>query len=184
MANLLTAIRLTIVAPTAVGFARPDLVPPLMLAGFVTAAIVTDYFDGVVARRFGTATPQGQLFDHTTDFLFVTCGLAGAAVGGIITWVLPVLIAVAFSQYVLDSYFFHHAKRLRMSVIGRWNGILYFVPLVAISSSRLGLADNAAAALSSLGLMLSYFLIASTVASIADRALAPRYATAQEEASL
>ena len=104
--------------------------------------------------------------------------------GGIITWVLPVLIAVAFSQYVLDSYFFHHAKRLRMSVIGRWNGILYFVPLVAISSSRLGLADNAAAALSSLGLMLSYFLIASTVVSIADRALAPRYATVQEEASL
>ena len=71
-----------------------------------------------------------------------------------------------------------------MSVIGRWNGILYFVPLVAISSSRLGLADNAAAALSSLGLMLSYFLIASTVVSIADRALAPRYATVQEEASL
>ena len=183
MANLLTAIRLTVVAPTAIGFARPDLVPPLMLVGVVTAAIVTDYFDGVGARRFGTATPQGQLFDHTTDFLFVTCGLAGAAVGGLVTWLLPVLIIAAFSQYVLDSYFFNNTKRLRMSVIGRWNGILYFVPLVTISLSRLGFASDAEAALSFLGLVLSYLLIASTVVSIIDRALAPRQTTTQREVS-
>jgi len=183
VANLLTTIRLTIVVPTAVGFARPDLVPSLMLAGFVAAAIATDYFDGVIARRFGTATARGQLFDHTADFLFVTCGLAGAAVGGIIPWILPALIVVAFSQYVLDSYFFDHTKRLRMSVIGRWNGILYFVPLVAISLSRLGFADNAEVALSSLWMVLSYLLIASTVVSIADRAFAPRQAAGQGEIS-
>ncbi len=44
-------------------------------------------------------------FDHVTDFIFVTSGLAGLAIAGNISPLLPVLIAVAFSQYVLDSYF-------------------------------------------------------------------------------
>ena len=82
----------------------------------VTAAIVTDYYDGKVARRTGAASAGGMLFDHTTDFLFVTAGLAGAAWGtGRVPALLPALVVVAFSQYVLDSYFLHRQRQLRMS---------------------------------------------------------------------
>ena len=100
-------------------------------------ALATDYADGIVARRRGTASAGGQLFDHATDCLFVTAGLAGAALAGLVPPVLPVLIPVAFGQYVFDSYLVHHQKRLRMSTIGRWNGIGYFVPLVVIAAARL-----------------------------------------------
>jgi hypothetical protein len=77
---------------------------------------------------------------------------------------------------VLDSYFLHLEKRLRMSSIGRWNGIFYFVPLVLIAVSRLDFMAGVAGLFSMLIVLSSYLLILSTVASIVDRALAPRRA--------
>ena len=136
MANLLTAIRLLITVPTSLSIAQILILPSLVPVLLIVIAILTDYFDGRVARHLGTASPKGQLFDHTTDFLFVTLGLFGAAYADLVTPILPVLIFIAFSQYVLDSYFFYHEKQLHMSSLGRWNGILYFVPLLLIVLSR------------------------------------------------
>ncbi len=176
MPNLLTGLRLLLAVPAAVAFARPEFMSPLLLVTLISVAIATDFGDGIVARRTGIASPRGQLFDHATDFLFVTSGLAGAAIAGQIVAFLPILIAVAFAQYVLDSYFLHLEKRLRMSSIGRWNGIFYFVPLVLIAVSRLDFMAGVAGLLATLIVLLSYLLILSTVASIVDRTLAPRRA--------
>ena len=174
MANLLTGLRLLLTIPAALAFARSDFISPLLLAVLMMVAIASDYFDGVVARQRGTASPRGQLFDHATDFLFVTSGLAGAAIAGRVPAALPILIVVAFSQYVLDSYFLHREKQLRMSLLGRWNGILYFVPLVLIAVSRLDSRASVAESFSTLIVWLSYLLLLSTIASIIDRAVAPR----------
>ena len=108
-----------------------------MVAGyciFISLGITTDYFDGIIARLTETASPKGRLFDHSTDFLFVTGGLGGATLAGDISIALPILIGCAFTQYVLDSFWMHREKELRMNTLGRWNGILYFVPLVLISA--------------------------------------------------
>ena len=75
MAFLLTSLRLLLVVPAALAFARSDFISPLLLLTLMSVAIATDFFDGIVARRTHTATPRGQLFDHATDFLFVTSGL-------------------------------------------------------------------------------------------------------------
>ena len=176
MANLLTGLRLLLAVPAALAFARPEFMSPLLLVTLMSVAIATDFGDGIVARRRGSASPRGQLFDHTTDFLFVTSGLAGSMIAGQIVPFLPILIVVAFAQYVLDSYFLHLEKRLRMSSIGRWNGIFYFVPLVLIAVSRLDFMAGVAGLFSMLIVLSSYLLILSTVASIVDRALAPRRA--------
>ena len=173
MANLFTSIRLLLVGPTALAFARPDFMSPLWLATALTVVIATDFLDGIVARRRKTASPRGQLFDHTTDFLFVTSGLGGAAIAGQVTPALPILIVVAFSQYVLDSYFLHREKRLHMSFLGRWNGMLYFVPLVLIAVSRLTFMADVSGIPLRLAVLLGYVLLVSTVASIIDRAVAP-----------
>jgi len=183
LANLLTALRLLLAVPAALAFARPEFMTPLLLLTLVGVAIATDFGDGIVARRTGTASPRGQLFDHTTDFLFVTSGLTGAAIAGQLTVALPIVIVVAFSQYVLDSYFLHRKKQLHMSFLGRWNGMFYFVPLVLIAVSRLAASPPAASRLdwvtgvagilSTLVELLSYLLVLSTVASILDRAIAP-----------
>jgi CDP-diacylglycerol---glycerol-3-phosphate 3-phosphatidyltransferase len=173
MANLLTAIRLLLTIPVAWGLAAADLISGLVLLTLILLAIITDYFDGIVARSTNTASAQGQLFDHGTDFLFVTCGLAGCAFAGLTNPYLPALIVVAFAQYVLDSYYLFRQKDLRMSFLGRWNGIFYFAPLLIIAVSRLDLGQDFTDALEQIAALTAWLLLASTVASIIDRAIAP-----------
>lgn len=170
MAHLLTGVRLGLALPLAVAFARPDFLHAGLVAGLLATALATDCADGLVARRRGTASAAGRLFDHATDCFFVTAGLTGAGLAGLVPPALPVLVAVAFGQYVLDSYFVHRRKRLRMSTVGRWNGIGYFVPLVLVATARLeapGLTGLMPAAR-----LTAYLLIVSTVVSIVDRATA------------
>ena len=171
IANTLTAFRLVLAVPVAWGIAHPGALPAGAVLGCVLVAIATDLLDGIAARKTGTASAGGRLYDHATDFLFVTSGLAAAAVAGAAPLALPVLIVIAFSQYVADSYWLHREKQLRMSVLGRWNGMLYFVPLIALGVGELA---PGAAAWSELVRWLSWALIVSTVASIVDRGLAPR----------
>ena len=152
--------------------ARPEFLPALVTLLLIFVAIATDYFDGIVARARGTASSGGMLFDHGTDFVFVTTSLAGAALAGLVHWLLPVAIVIAFTQYVLDSYLLFRDKQLRMSFLGRWNGILYFVPLVIIAFSRLLSGGNLENLLLALVYWLGLTLLLSTVASIIDRGVA------------
>ena len=172
VAHLLTSVRLVLALPLAVAFARPDFLSARLVALLLVVAIATDYFDGVVARLRGTASAGGQLFDHGTDFLFVTTGLTGAAMADLVPLVLPVLIAVAFGQYVFDSYWVHRQKQLRMSGIGRWNGVLYFVPLVVLVVARLEPIPALTPLLTRAARLGCYALLGSTVVSIVDRATA------------
>ncbi len=174
MAHALTGLRLLLAAPVALGLARPESFPPSWLLGCIVVAIATDFLDGIVARKTDAASPRGRLFDHTTDFLFVTAGLGGAALSGEVSAVLPPLIVVAFSQYVVDSYWLHREKQLRMSALGRWNGMLYFVPLVVIAVARLDVMPGSRDLWATLILWMSHGLLLSTVVSIIDRAIAPR----------
>ena len=174
VAHLLTGLRLALALPLAIAFARPDFLSAVLVAVLLTVALSSDYLDGIVARRHGTASAGGQLFDHATDCLFVTAGLTGAALAGSVPPVLPVLIAVAFGQYVLDSYWLHRRKQLRMSTIGRWNGIGYFVPLVVLAAARLDVVPALTPLLTAVARVAAYVLVASTLVSIVDRATAVR----------
>ena len=173
MANALTAIRLALAVPIAVALARPGLLAPGVVALLLGLAIASDFLDGPVARRTGTASARGMLFDHTTDCLFVTGSLTGAAVAGSITPILPALIPLAFGQYVVDSYVWSRQRQLRASFLGRWNGILYFVPVVLIAAARLPFPVALSALLQLAARVLGYLLVASTVASMLDRATTP-----------
>lgn len=173
MANALTAVRLALVLPMAAALACPDLLAPGVLALVLCVAIATDYLDGPIARRTGTASAKGQLFDHSTDCLFVTGGLAGAAIAGVVTPILPVLVPLAFGQYVFDSYVWHRQRQLRASFLGRWNGILYFVPIVLVTAARLPFPAGLASLLRPAAGVLGYLLVTSTIVSMIDRATTP-----------
>jgi len=129
MANALTATRLLLVLPFAYLRTKDDRDAAILAAAMIVVAIVTDLVDGPVARRRGTVSRLGGTLDHTSDFLFVTAGLFATAARGAVTWLLPSLITAAFVQYFVDSYWIHRHRALRGSRLGRYNGILYFVPL-------------------------------------------------------
>jgi|TARA_B110000305_G_scaffold224529_1_gene270165 phosphatidylglycerophosphate synthase len=173
MANLLTAIRLLLVIPVAMAIANASLFASWFLLALIAIAIASDYFDGKVARALKTASARGMLFDHGTDFIFVTIALFALSTIGLSSVLLPLLIVVAFSQYVLDSYFLFKQKQLRMSFLGRWNGIFYFVPIVLVAASRLPAFDQVQDNFNLIIVYSNYALTISTLASIVDRAIAP-----------
>ena len=166
MANALTAVRLFLVLPFAFFMAKGDERSAILALAAWVVAVTTDLLDGPTARRRGTVTAWSGAFDHTSDFLFVTCGLYGGAVRGAFPWILPVLITAAFSQYVIDSYWIHRRSKLRGSKLGRYNGILYFVPTIMDSLIRLGLSF-----LQPLLTILVWLLVLSTLVSMGQRLL-------------
>lgn len=176
IAHGLTGLRLLLAAPTALGFARPDLLSPVWLLTCILLAIATDLLDGFVARRMGTASAAGQLFDHGTDCLYVTAALAAAAYAGLLTPILPALVLLAFAQYVLDSRVLHRKKALRGSFLGRWNGIGYFLPLILLAVALLDWPAGMAGTWFIVAQGLAWILVITTLLSIADRAWAGRQA--------
>jgi phosphatidylglycerophosphate synthase len=164
MAHALTTARLLLVLPFVLLMARGGPRHAALAALVLAAAIATDLLDGVIARRRGTASAVGGVFDHATDCLFVTAGLAAGASRGVFPWILPVLVAAAFTQYVVDSYWLHPGRSLRTSRLGRWNGILYFGPLIGDVAVRLG-----AGLLQPLVTLLAWALVVSTLVSMGER---------------
>lgn len=130
-------------------------------------AVGTDFVDGRIARARGESTHFGGLFDHASDALFVTTGLGALALAGRVPAILPALVAIAFVQYVLDSRSLA-GEPLRASALGRWNGVLYFVPLGIVVTRE---ATSLAAPTDRVVVVLAWALVVSTVLSIADRGL-------------
>lgn len=169
IANALSASRLAMVYPFVFLSLNASPTSTRIAAVIFVLAIVTDLLDGRVARYYGTESALGRALDHSADFLFVFGGLGAAAYRGLIPWALPVLIAVAFFQYVIDSRYMHGTPQLRMSFLGRWNGVLYFVPLGGVLLVGLGQHWLLPATI-----WCARLLILSTLLSIGDRLLALR----------
>lgn len=164
MANALTAVRLLLVIPFAFFMTKGDARFAVLALVVWVVVLITDFLDGPIARRRGTVTALSGTFDHTSDFLFVTSGLFAGAYRGVFPWILPALIVAAFLQYVIDSYWIHRHAKLRGSKLGRYNGMLYFVPLCMDILIRLG-----ARFLQPLLTILVWTLVLSTLVSMGQR---------------
>jgi CDP-diacylglycerol--glycerol-3-phosphate 3-phosphatidyltransferase len=171
MANALTALRLLLVIPFAVLMTRSDQRSAVFALIVWVVALATDFADGPIARRHGTVTPLGGAFDHTSDFLFVVSGIFAGASRDAFPWILPVCITAAFLQYAIDSYWLHRQIKFRGSKLGRYNGMLYFVPALLDILIRLG-----ARLLRPLLTILVWALVVSTLVSMVQRFVFSRLA--------
>jgi CDP-diacylglycerol--glycerol-3-phosphate 3-phosphatidyltransferase len=169
MANLLTAVRLLLVLPFAFFMAKGDRSSAIFALVLWVLALITDVLDGPIARRRRTVTAISGTFDHTSDFLFVTSGLFAGTLRGAFPWILPCLITAAFAQYVLDSYWVHRHAKLRGSKLGRYNGMLYFVPPCMDALIRMG-----ARFLQPLLNILVWLLVLTTLISMVQRLMLSR----------
>jgi CDP-diacylglycerol--glycerol-3-phosphate 3-phosphatidyltransferase len=165
--HALSSVRLVLAYPFFLSMRAEGFGEALLGAVFFGIAVGTDLLDGRLARRFGTASARGRALDHTADFVFVVAGLAGAALRGALPMALPILVTLAFAQYAVDSLLIHRSGELRMSSLGRWNGVLYFVPLGGDLLVRLGLSWLALAVR-----LVSWGLVLTTTLSMAERARA------------
>jgi phosphatidylglycerophosphate synthase len=168
-ANALTALRFAAAPLCALAISTGR--PAVALASF-GLAVVTDWIDGRVARRFGETSALGGLFDHATDATFVALGCGAWALRGELPVVLPFLISLAFLQYVFDSRGGAGSSwALRASWLGRWNGIGYFVAMgVPVVRDGLLLGWPSSAVCRAVG----WALVVTTLVSMADRFWASR----------
>ncbi len=134
---------------------------------FYVLAVASDLVDGPIARRRGEVSALGALLDHASDAFFVSLGVAAMAVRGLAPVALPLLIALAFMQYTLDSKALA-GRHLRASALGRYNGIAYFVMLgTPLIRNSLGLPWPS----DGLVIALGWLLVVSTLASMVNRLL-------------
>jgi phosphatidylglycerophosphate synthase len=130
-ANLLTALRLLltplfVVLVLAAQHSRAWGV--LAVIAFAVAA-ASDVWDGRVARRFGSASSSGRVFDHIADIGFVLAALSTYVALGTAPWWVPAAVAVAFGWYAVSVWILPQNGRANPvgSRIGHLGGVCNYV---------------------------------------------------------
>jgi phosphatidylglycerophosphate synthase len=134
VANALSGARLVLAA------ALPYLLvhggwPPLL--AWIVASL-SDYFDGPLARRRGTSSPGGAILDNVADIAFVLAGLATAAALALISWVVPLSIALSAGAYAVASArrrIGAGAPSLARSRLGHWAGVANYACLGVVTGA-------------------------------------------------
>jgi phosphatidylglycerophosphate synthase len=94
----------------------------------------SDFIDGRIARRLGVASGSGQWLDGIADVTFVLVALSCEAAAGAIPFYIPILIALSFSQYVIDSIAIgKRATGPIKSRLGHWGGIINYALVIALA---------------------------------------------------
>src|SRR6266705_258790 len=91
-ADVLTALRI----PLAVVF--PFLRHPVEQLGAVAVAAASDFFDGVLARRFGSSR-AGAVLDTVADKLFLVAAIAGSSLVRPLAWATAAIGLYAIWDY-------------------------------------------------------------------------------------
>jgi CDP-diacylglycerol---glycerol-3-phosphate 3-phosphatidyltransferase len=98
LANQLTLIRLVAVVPVMVALYLPFGWARSVAVALYVGAILTDYFDGIVARRSGEVTGFGKLMDSIADkALIVSIFFALVGEGSMAAWMAAIMVIREFA---------------------------------------------------------------------------------------
>lgn len=123
--------------PNVLSFIRLALVP-LFLFLIITAqdalalvvlvvSSLSDYLDGLIARRFNQITRLGQLLDPAADRLFIFAALIGLAARGVIPWwlflvivgreIMLVVLGIISANYGFGPLPVHHLGKVATAAL-------------------------------------------------------------------
>ena len=106
----------------------------LAFAIVALAAAGSDFIDGRIARRLGVASGSGRWLDGIADVTFVLAALFCEAAAGAIPFYIPILIALSFSQYTIDSMLLAPpATGPIKSRLGHWGGIINYALVITLA---------------------------------------------------
>jgi CDP-diacylglycerol--glycerol-3-phosphate 3-phosphatidyltransferase len=108
----------------------------LLMAATVLVALVSDIYDGVLARRWGCDTPAVRLFDSMADTIFYV-GVAAAMwlahpdVFRTDAWLLGVLLALEIARFAFDWAKFGKAASYHTYLAKSW-GLAMGIGVIAV----------------------------------------------------
>ncbi len=130
-ANLLTGVRVVLTpAFIAAGWcADASALCGVSAAATFVIIAASDVWDGRLARRYGSASHSGRVFDHIADIAFILGALSTYALQLLVPWWVPATIAASFAFYVIDSWSLSAAGAATLigSRIGHVAGICNYV---------------------------------------------------------
>jgi len=106
----------------------------LAFGAVALVAAGSDFIDGRIARRLGVASGSGRWLDGIADVTFVLAAIFCEAAAGAIPFYIPILIALSFSQYAIDSIVL--AERTAGPVksrLGHWGGIINYALVITLA---------------------------------------------------
>jgi cardiolipin synthase (CMP-forming) len=132
--------------PNLLSFVRLALVPVFLvfiiigadLAALIVLVVssITDYFDGIIARKFKQISRLGQLLDPAADRLFIFAALVGLCVRDIIPlWLVVVIVGRDFMLAVLGIILANHGYGpLPVHHLGKVAtfGLLFALPILML----------------------------------------------------
>jgi CDP-diacylglycerol--glycerol-3-phosphate 3-phosphatidyltransferase len=147
MQEVAPASRLVSVLPNALSWLRIALalsfpllppVPPGWRLGVVAAGGLSDWLDGVIARRYGVTSTSGGIIDAIADKLFVLSVLLTLTLGGALELWQAVLVlsrdlaVAAVVVHVLFRREWSAFRRMPARPLGRATTVAQFALLIAI----------------------------------------------------
>jgi len=133
-AHLLTSTRLILIpfflAAIESGRHQEGPLPAVVVTGLFLLICATDYYDGPVARALGLDSDVGKVLDNLADITFLLVTLTYLVHCAVVPWWIPTAIALAFSQYTIDSWLLSKKSvgvALVSNPIGHWAGILNYI---------------------------------------------------------
>ena len=130
----LTTLRL-LLGPVALTCALPD-VPRWIYLPILITATLSDIYDGILARRFGVATPALRRYDSITDVIYYLFILAVAwrlcKPVLALNWILIALILFSEAACILVSYVRFGKYPATHSYLAKFYGLCLLAALAAL----------------------------------------------------
>jgi CDP-diacylglycerol--glycerol-3-phosphate 3-phosphatidyltransferase len=108
------------------------------LAGTILAALLSDIYDGVLARRWDCDTPAVRLFDSMADTVFYVCVAVALFLGQPVLWhaheaLLGVLLALESVRFAVDLTKFGKPSSYHSYLAKTWGLVLAVAVMCAFA---------------------------------------------------
>ncbi len=140
IANILTVSRILIVVPFIVTFYIPTEWASWIGVGLYWLACLTDYFDGMVARKKNQISNLGKFLDPIADKLLIATALIMLAGTDRLSGLslIPALIILSRELFIsgLREHLSHNHTQIPVSFLAKWKTASQMVSLSLLVASR------------------------------------------------
>ncbi len=119
--NALTLFRVLAVPLVVVLLFTPNRLTCFLAAMLFSAAAITDYFDGYLARQMNRITNLGKVMDPVADKLLVSCTfIMLTSLGWVPAWIVCIIIGRELAVSGLRSLMAHNQEDVSASNLGKY----------------------------------------------------------------
>ncbi|MEW6112363.1 MAG: CDP-diacylglycerol--glycerol-3-phosphate 3-phosphatidyltransferase [Thermodesulfobacteriota bacterium] len=140
--NFLTLGRMVLVPPIVVLLFFPGRYPSAIAAAIFLVASLTDFFDGLLARRFRYESSFGRFLDPIADKVLVTSALIMLiSLGRVPAWIVMLIITREVAVSALRAITRGWETTLKPSPLGKLKTVFQFaaiVPLIVHYEYKIG----------------------------------------------